>query len=127
MNIWEYENRNVCFSAWQNGEYVHAIRTYIIKDKEEKRCDLERNHTHFLLFDDGTAQADNILPLRADIEMYSRQTQFIDAVDETTEPLIPVVMVLVDGGDSSIETICEALDANTPVVVVKVKWNDDKF
>jgi len=53
--------------------------------------------------------------------MYSRQTQFIDAVDETTEPLIPVVMVLVDGGDSSIETICEALDANTPVVVVKVK------
>jgi len=36
------------------------------------------------------------------------------------ETLIPIVMVLVEGGPSSIKTICQALESNTPVVVVKV-------
>jgi hypothetical protein len=30
-------------------------------------------------------------------------------------------MVLLEGGKSAIRCVCEALDSNTPVVVVKVK------
>ena len=37
---------------------------------------------------------------------------------------IPIVMVLVEGGPSSVRTICQALESNTPVVVVKVEIID---
>lgn len=73
------------------------------------------------MFDDGLASADNVLPLRADIEMHSRRIYFEQQADGPAPTLIPVVMVLVEGGRASIQTMCEALDSNTPVVVVKVK------
>jgi hypothetical protein len=34
--------------------------------------------------------------------------------------IIPLVMILVEGGPSSIKTICQALRENTPVLVIKV-------
>ena len=93
---------------------------YVVTKKEEKRCDLEPNHTHFLLFDDGDTKPENVLPLRADIEMCSRHSNIKKPSEDKKDQLIPIVMVLVEGGKSSIKCICEALDANTPVVVVKV-------
>lgn len=79
------------------------------------------------MFDDGLASADNVLSLRADIEMHSRRIYFESKVDGPAPTLIPVVMVLVEGGRASIQTMCEALDSNTPVVVVKVKEKDFDF
>lgn len=38
----------------------------------------------------------------------------------TTEALTPIVMVLVEGGALSIRTVCQALESNVPLVVVKV-------
>ncbi len=89
-----------------------------------------------MLFDDGQAKADNVLLLRAEIENCSRQVnkeaqtegapeaQTEGAPEAQTEGApeaqIPIVMVLVEGGPSSIRTICQALQINTPVVVVKV-------
>ncbi|CAF4854401.1 unnamed protein product [Rotaria sp. Silwood1] len=96
-----------------------GVRTYIVKGKPEKRCDLEPNHTHFLLFDDGESKADSVLPLRAEIEKYSCITNIETATEEAVESLIPIVMVLVEGGPSSIRTICKALESNTPLVVIK--------
>jgi hypothetical protein len=81
---------------------------------------LEQNHTHFLLFDDGQIKADNVLQLRAEIESRSRQVNTDAETEGTTETQIPIVMVLVEGGPSSVRTICQALESNTPVVVVKV-------
>ncbi len=81
---------------------------------------MEPNHTHFLLFDDGQTSADSVLPLRAEIEKCSRQVNSETQTEGTLETLIPIVMVLVEGGPSSIRTICQALESNTPVVVVKV-------
>ena len=49
-----------------------------------------------------------------------------ERIEGAIRTLIPIVMVLVEGGRSSIKTICEALDSNTPIVVVKVKGNDLK-
>ncbi len=98
------------------------MRNYVIKEnKEAKRCDLEPNHTHFFLFDDGTAKPENILPLRAEIEIHSRQ---IHTSAEVIDTLIPIVMVLVEGGRSAVKCVCAALNSNTPVVVVNVKRNE---
>ena len=91
-----------------------------MKKEVDKRCELEPNHSHFLLFDDGQAKAANVLQLRAEIESRSRQVTTDAETEGTTATQIPIVMVLVEGGPSSIRTICEALEANTPVVVVKV-------
>ena len=98
-----------------------SVQTYVVKRKEEKRCDLEPNHTHFLLFDDGQTSADTVLPLRAEIEMYLRRLNIEQTTEETVDTLIPIVMVLLEGGPASVKTVCEALVANTPVVVIKVR------
>jgi hypothetical protein len=97
------------------------MRTYVVKEPEPKRCDLEPNHTHFLLFDDGTSKAENILPLRADIEMYSRRMNTGNICEEMNHSLTPIVMVLLEGGRSAVKCVCEALDSGTPIVVIKVK------
>lgn len=72
------------------------------------------------MFDDGTPSADTILPLRAEIEKYSRYPNLESNKNDASEPAVPIVMVLVEGGPSSIRTICQALESNTPVVVIKV-------
>jgi hypothetical protein len=74
-----------------------------------------------LLFDDGQPSADNVLQLRAEIEKRSRHTSSETNAEGAVETLIPIVMVLVEGGPSSLRTICQALESNTPVVVIKVK------
>ncbi|CAF1144352.1 unnamed protein product [Rotaria sordida] len=95
------------------------IREYIVKENQPRECYLEPNHTHFLLFDDGQRKAETILPLQAEIGKYSRNIHLANTTDEPVESLIPIVMVLVDGGSSSIRAICEALKCGTPVVVIK--------
>jgi hypothetical protein len=77
-----------------------------------------------LLFDDGQPAADSVLPLRAEIEKCCRNVNMETNTEGAVETLIPIVMVLVEGGPSSIKTICQALDSNTPVVVVKVYRNN---
>ncbi|CAF1107903.1 unnamed protein product [Rotaria sordida] len=95
------------------------IREYIVKENQPRECYLEPNHTHFLLFDNGQRKADTIHSLQAEIGKYSRNTHLANTADETVKSLIPIVMVLVDGGSSSIRAICEALKCGTPVVVIK--------
>ncbi|CAF1599127.1 unnamed protein product [Adineta ricciae] len=97
----------------------YCVRNYVVKEKQKKQCDLEANHSHFLLFDDGQPNADSVLPLRAEIEKRCRHINTDSAAEGVNELLIPIVMVLVEGGPSSIRTICQALESNTPVVVVK--------
>lgn len=92
----------------------------MVTKNPQKRCDLEPNHTHFLLFDDGNAKADAVLDLRANIETRCRAVNTDPLTGGIPGMLIPIVMVLVEGGPSSLRTICKALDAKTPVVVVKV-------
>ena len=53
--------------------------------------------------------------------MYSREINFEKTIEGAFHALIPIVMVLLEGGRSSIKTLCEAVWANTPVVVVKVR------
>jgi hypothetical protein len=112
------------FDYLQTGEAAFRIRNYIVKRKEQNRCDLEPNHTHFLLFDDGTTKPEHVLPLRANIEMQSR---CIRTRAEIMDTLIPIVMVLLEGGSLAIQSVCGALKSNTPVVVVKVKNKNKRY
>ncbi len=73
------------------------------------------------MFDDGSTSADHVLPLRADIEMYLRHANIGETIEGAVQTLIPIVMILVEGGPASIQTVCKALKSNTPVVVVKVE------
>ncbi|CAF1465303.1 unnamed protein product, partial [Rotaria sordida] len=97
----------------------YLVQSYDIHKNEPGQCYLEPNHTHFLLFDDGTTTHDAVIPVRAKIEQCSRNINLHNATQRSTESFIPIVMVLVDGGTSSIRTVCEALKHDTPVVVLK--------
>ncbi len=93
------------------------VRNYVIKQSETKRCGLEPNHTHFLLFDGKSSNTDAVLLQRAKIEKYSRH---VDIKSTNEEALIPIVMILLEGGPFSVRTVCHGLQSNTPLVVVKV-------
>lgn len=95
-------------------EFIHG---YVIPESEKERCGLERNHTHFLLFDGDSTTNDSLLQQRAAIENYARE---IDWDRSSENSLIPMIMVLVEGGPFSIRTICQALISNIPLVVLKV-------
>ncbi len=97
-----------------NEHYVHS---YVVKQPELNRCDLEPNHTHFLLFDGQTLNNDTVLLQRAKFEQNSRR---INMGTSVADALIPIVMILVEGGPFSVRTVCHALQSNTPLVVVKV-------
>ncbi len=95
-------------------KYIHS---YVVKHPETKRCDLEPNHTHFLLFDGISSNIDTVLLQRAHIEKYLRR---IDMHTSAASALIPIVAILLEGGPFSVHTVCQALKSNTPLVVVKV-------
>ncbi|CAF1384238.1 unnamed protein product [Rotaria sp. Silwood1] len=131
------------------------IQSYIVRKSPKGKCHLEPNHTHFLLFDDGKDDPNNVLSLRARIEMRSRDpnlaplsdvhqigyrsktengirlqglittqsthtnTMPLSPVEPVWDTPIPIVMVLLEGGASSLNTVSKALKENTPIVVVK--------
>lgn len=93
------------------------IRSYSVKRTEKGRCELEPNHSHFLLFDAESITAQDILLQRTEIEQHLRHiNQTLNGCDNLT----PIVMVLLEGGALSIRTVCHALESNVPLVVVKV-------
>ncbi|CAM4753000.1 unnamed protein product [Rotaria magnacalcarata] len=94
----------------------YFIRSYVTKQHEQYQRDLEPNHTHFLLFDDGSTSTKNMLSQRAAMEKYAR---FIHVPNTPIDILTPIVMVLVEGGPFSVRTICQALESNTPLVVIR--------
>jgi hypothetical protein len=92
-----------------------------MKKPVKGRSDLEPNHSHFLLFDSESSTAEDILLRRTEIEQHLRH---INRTLITTDILTPIVMVLVEGGTLSIRTVCQALESNVPLVVVKVNRVD---
>ena len=87
----------------------------MINDVEERHCDIESHHTHLLLFDDGQLNDDPsvVFSRRAQIEKSFRSYS-------NEERIVPLILILIEGDISSIKMICEALQENTPVLVVKV-------
>jgi len=55
------------------------------------------------------------------------QSRCIRTRAEIMDTLIPIVMVLLEGGSLAIQSVCGALKSNTPVVVVKVKNKNKRY
>ncbi|CAF1441518.1 unnamed protein product [Didymodactylos carnosus] len=73
-------------------------------------CDLEPNHTHFLLFDDNTSDRKNVIEARTQIEQLFSTTYYTN---------IPIVMILIGGDYWSFVALCAAVNVGTPVIIVK--------
>ncbi|CAF4396515.1 unnamed protein product [Rotaria socialis] len=107
------------------------VRLYRVRQPPEKgepeSYPLDHNHTHFIILQDEfgegdrkwkskfkeNVRADLILPIRAQIEQESRTIK-----RQGQKYKIPIVQILVDGGVSSILTVCESIAAGTPVIVI---------
>ncbi|CAL1535907.1 unnamed protein product [Lymnaea stagnalis] len=87
--------------------------TYDNEELQEKRAHLDPNHTHFLLVDDGTEGKFGI-----EIEFRSALEKFISDI-ESDGIKIPVVLVVVEGGPGTMETVQKSLEKGTPAVIVK--------
>jgi hypothetical protein len=87
----------------------YFVRSYVINEKQEGKCDLESHHSHFLFFDDGKMTNDPSIVL-------SKRTQIEKSLNEN----IPLILILIEGGLSSIKAICQALQENTPIIIIKV-------
>ncbi|OWF39754.1 Transient receptor potential cation channel subfamily M member 2 [Mizuhopecten yessoensis] len=76
---------------------------------------LDPNHTHFLLVDDGTPQqfGKEIL-FRAGIEKAVSNLR-----TSGKEAMVPVVLLVVEGGPNTIKTVKEAVDNDIPTVLIK--------
>jgi len=93
------------------------VCSYLVKQVETNGCDLEPNHTHFLLFDDKSSDMNTFLLQRSNIEKYSRR---INKETSNEDAPISIVMILANGGLFSARAVCQALQSDTPLVVVKV-------
>ncbi|CAL1535901.1 unnamed protein product [Lymnaea stagnalis] len=111
---------------------------YDNEELQEKRAHLDPNHTHFLLVDDGTEGKFGV-----EIEFRSVLEKFISGIESDEKPKeksseinegqrsscemeivrkviqIPVVLVVVEGGLGTMETVQQSLEKKTPVVIVK--------
>nr|XP_061799468.1 transient receptor potential cation channel subfamily M member 2-like [Nerophis lumbriciformis] len=77
---------------------------------------LDNNHTHFLLVDDGTHGRYGVeIDLRSRLEKYISGKNLGHSVGVT----IPVVLVVLDGGAGTLNTIYTAMLNDTPCVVLE--------
>ncbi|XP_033748888.1 transient receptor potential cation channel subfamily M member-like 2 [Pecten maximus] len=105
--------------------YREALRKTVDKDEvystptelnmnENETC-LDPNHTHFLLVDDGTQkQFGKEITFRTGIEIAVSKLR-----TAKTEAMVPVVLLVVEGGPNTIRTVTEAVRGGIPTVLIK--------
>ncbi|CAF1110172.1 unnamed protein product [Rotaria sordida] len=88
----------------------HNFDISINKLKNDKgQQDLEPNHTHFLLLDDGTYFG---------YEMGDYRTRFVTEVSKCKDANVPIVTIVVEGGPDTLSAIYNDLRVGIPVVLV---------
>ncbi|GFS15664.1 transient receptor potential cation channel subfamily M member 3 [Elysia marginata] len=95
--------------------------TYAIEDvihPPRGMASLDPNHTHFLLVDDGREKVFGAeIPLRSELEHYISAVGTTGVAQGQTIPT-PVVLIVVEGGVNTMETVFQSNKRNTPVVVI---------
>eukprot|EP00041_Stephanoeca_diplocostata_P023643 m.586302 g.586302 ORF g.586302 m.586302 type:complete len:1876 (+) comp22342_c1_seq4:279-5906(+) len=80
-------------------------------------CSLDRNHTHFILVDDGTVDKfGGEIAARAAIEASVAELMSYGVFG--SESPISTVLLAIQGGPGTVQTILESLKKQTPVVIV---------
>ncbi|KAI8729644.1 transient receptor potential cation channel subfamily M member 2 [Biomphalaria glabrata] len=84
-----------------------------------KATALDPNHTHFLLVDDGSeGMFGREIPFRSRFEKFISDLN-PPGVSKDQEIHIPNVLIVVEGGVGTIDTVRESLANETPVVLIK--------
>ena len=95
-------------------------------NRKGRKSALDPNHTHFILVDDGTKEgkkADIIFRSELENELKGSKSFFSDDSYQTlTEDTnnIPLILIVIQGGDGTIDTIVNSIDKNIPVLVLAV-------
>ncbi|XP_060077266.1 transient receptor potential cation channel subfamily M member-like 2 [Ylistrum balloti] len=100
------------------GNNIQQDDVYLANQKtneNENETNLDPNHSHFILVDDGTEQQfGKEISFRAGIEMAVSKLRTTGA-----EAMVPVVLLVVEGGPNTIKTVKEAVCGGIPTVLVK--------
>ncbi|XP_033748450.1 transient receptor potential cation channel subfamily M member-like 2 [Pecten maximus] len=112
----EIENTNKVVSPIVDN--LNLSRSYKIERVANRNeTFLNPNHTHFILVDDGSEhQFGKEITFRAEIENAVANLKTDTGKDAVS---VPVVLLVVEGGPNTIETVLNAVCKNTPTVVVK--------
>ena len=87
--------------------------------KGSKTSNLDPNHTHFILVDNGTFRKFGTeIDFRGLLEKYI--SRMMTDADEASATNVPVVSIVVEGGPGTLTTVRAAIDNATPVVVLDV-------
>ncbi len=87
---------------------------------------LDSNHTHYLLFDDGSQGVlDKNHNFRTNFENELRKGYTLHEYQKKEEPMIdkdktPMVLIVVQGGFSTLKSVEEALNNETPILLIAV-------
>ena len=85
---------------------------------------LDSNHTHFLLFDDGSEGIlDKGHNFRTKFENELQKGYTLHDYENPThikKERTPLILIVVQGGFSTLKSIVEALEAQTPILLIAV-------
>ena len=94
---------------------------YQLREEVSKNANLDPNHTHFILVDNGTFRK-----FGTEIEFRGVLEKFISNMktdaDEASATNVPVVSIVVEGGPGTLTTVKAAIDNATPVVILNVRF-----
>ncbi|XP_066299867.1 transient receptor potential cation channel subfamily M member-like 2 isoform X2 [Branchiostoma lanceolatum] len=95
---------------------------YHLEDPPPGRAALDPNHSHFILVDDGTnEQFGKEIKLRAELEkrISEHKTRASTQAPGSSSVSIPVVLLALQGGPGTLETVYQGVSNNTPAVIVE--------
>ncbi|UJR11064.1 hypothetical protein I4U23_015247 [Adineta vaga] len=123
-----FDTRFVMNDRSSGPRFIHEYQLTKNNDNETSISGwhLDPNHTHFLLFDDGSNDVKNMLLKRQEIEHEFSISKALKSPVNGYQPMstifdndIPIVMILLGGNFTTLIAICQGLENGTPVVVVR--------
>ena len=106
--------------------YYNASSKTLVQTASSDDLPLDSNHTHFLLFDDGSQGIlDKSHCFRTDFENEMRKGYTEHDYENPDEiqgekEKTPIILIIVQGGFSTLKSIEEALNNETPVLLIAV-------
>lgn len=99
-----------------------------IKEESNRKQPLDPNHTHFILVDNAKIAYGGEISFRAELEsavanyksnnIFKRQNN-----KKRDEDPVPIVVLVVNGGPGTIDTVIQSVQRNSPCVFVKGSGN----
>lgn len=110
------QNRHDLISKDANGKWPARYR--IEKESKIRESSLDPNHTHFILVDDGTQHNFGVeIPFRAELEQTVSNIKTDTGRDAVS---VPLVLLVLQGGPNTLQTVKQAVHNNTPIVIVEL-------